>query len=82
MKNADALRESLGVCVAYLCARLEEVEADVLAGRIRVSDTGLRNLVQIGRELAAALEALGEIATPQDLVVRFTDSDCEPQDIV
>ena len=78
--ESTELREGLRVCVAYLCARLEEIEEEIIVNHVHISETGLRALVNIGRDLAAAIEAIEEAAAPQELVVRFTDSESEPQD--
>lgn len=73
--------ESLRVCVAYLCTRMEEIEKDVLVNDIHIADTDMKQIVTIGRDLVAAIEAVKDSAVPQDLLVQFTDSECEPQDI-
>lgn len=75
MENADDFRDALGVCVAFLCARLEELEDYVLVNQIHIPTDKLKALVGIGRDLAAACAAIEETASPQDLVVQFTDSE-------
>ena len=82
MESTDDLRESLGICVSYLCARLEELEESVNVNDIHIDARQLKELVAIGRDLTAACLAIEETIEPQDLVVRFTNSESEPQDIV
>lgn len=75
MDGADDLRDALGVCVSYLCNRLEEMEENVTVNDIHIDAHQLKELVQIGRDLTAACLAIEEAAKPQVLVVRFTDSE-------
>lgn len=81
--TTDDLQEALSVCVGYLCARLEEIEAAVRSGEVRLTDTGIAAFVKIGRDLCAAAENVAVAgAVAQDVVVRFTDSESKPQDFV
>lgn len=78
----DDLRESILVCVSYLCGQLEDMEQLVSTGEAKIDARLLKELVQIGRDLTACVEAIDETCPPQDFVVEFTNSESEPQDTV
>lgn len=80
MSSYRTLQESVEVCVGYLCTRLEEIEGAVKSGRVHLTETGVKALVEIGRNLNAIAQ---NIATEgaQDIVVQFTDSESKPQDM-
>lgn len=76
------LRESLDTCVSYLCARLGEI-ADGLENvkDVHIPVPVVRNLIGVARDLVGAIEALNVETLAQEVVVRFTDSESEPQNM-
>lgn len=80
MMTTMELQESIEVCVGYLCARLEEIEAAVKDGRLRLTETGVKAFLDVGRNLNAVAENIAW-SGPQDVVVQFTDSESKPQNL-
>lgn len=76
------LQHSICVCAAYVHARMEELLHEVEQEDLSLTETSVRQLVDIAKNLMIAAENLYDGgAGSQNVVVRFTDSECKPQDI-